>query len=531
MKERSSLPSTMVWHIFTKDLKILWPLAATAAVLQALLGLLLFRSQPYSSNDLDGLAALITLGLAISLTLLIVLAVQQDALPSVNQDWLVRPIKRRDLLLAKLLAVVLLVHGPIIAVQVLQGLGAGFYFGRILSAALLSSLEIALVFSLPVMAIAALTKSVTEAILVALAIFFGLMLTRLLILVLLFPVTHVVHLANPTDETGVAWVWKSLSHALLLLATIAVLVLQYFRRCTRQSRVLFFGGLLLFMLIPSLFWQPAFAIQQLFSTKSSASRSVAITLDPTIKADAARTDSQLLTTGSDDKEKKSPDKNSTSIFLALRFNGLPNGMILHADHSAVRLLRADGKTLYRGTGQIFDVRSSGTDGRAEVRQLIEVPTAIHRRLRDQTVQLDVAYSLTLLQPHAQPPLSALNGDLRISNIGHCASRMDPEGKAIEVSCLTAGELPPCMSLVLEQADQRSPEKFNCTLNYQPDFLRFSEEPIDHSRNKLPLPDAASSLEDANIILRVYEPEDHFSRRILVPDFRLRDWEAPPNAHD
>jgi hypothetical protein len=69
------------------------------------------------------------------------------------------------------------------------------------------------------------------------------------------------------------------------------------------------------------------------------------------------------------------------------------------------------------------------------------------------------------------------------------------------------------------------------LNYQPDFLRFSEEPIDHSRNKLPLPDAAGSLGDANIVLRVYEPEDHFSRRIVVPEFRLRIWEAPPNAHD
>ena len=111
MTEHSALPSTMVWHIFTKDLKILWPLATTAAVLQALLGLLLFRSQPYSSNDLEALAALITLGLAISLTLLIVLAVQQDAVPSVSQDWLVRPIRRRDLLLAKLLVVLLLIHG------------------------------------------------------------------------------------------------------------------------------------------------------------------------------------------------------------------------------------------------------------------------------------------------------------------------------------------------------------------------------------------------------------------------------------
>src|SRR6202011_659088 len=116
-----------------------------------------------------------------------------------------------------------------------------FSLGQTLRATLLSTLEVAFMFSLPVMAIAAMTKSVTEALIGSLAIIIGLILTYLLI-------THAFHFSRPVRGTGVAWVWESLSHTLLLLMTVAVLILQYSRRSTRLSRVLFIVGLLLFML-------------------------------------------------------------------------------------------------------------------------------------------------------------------------------------------------------------------------------------------------------------------------------------------
>ena len=46
---------------------------------------------------------------------LIVAIVQQDAIPGVRQDWLVRPIRRRDLFLAKMLGVLLMALLPIFA--------------------------------------------------------------------------------------------------------------------------------------------------------------------------------------------------------------------------------------------------------------------------------------------------------------------------------------------------------------------------------------------------------------------------------
>jgi hypothetical protein len=536
MNENSSQPTAMPWHIFKKDWKLLWPLALVGAASQALLTVLRYQSEP--SHGQEALSTVLTLCLVIAIVLLIVLTVQQDAIPGVNQDWLVRPIKRRDLLLAKLLAVALLIHGPMVASNLAQGLAEGFSFGSTLRETLLSTFEVALVFTLPVMAIAAMSKSLTEALIGSLAIVLGLILTYLII-------ARALHLSHPVEGTGVAWVWRSLSHLLLLLVTATVLLQQYFRRSTRSSRALFAAGLILFMLMPGLPWRPAFAIQRWLSANPEADHTISIKFDPaagpqTADANAGQPDKQVFVKQSDEKEKKTAgSKDTTPIFLPLRILGLPPGLSLHADRSEIRLVDADGEILYRGTGHIFDLLPpGGGDGQTLLRQTIEIPAAIYRRAADQTVQLEADYSLTLLRPQALPPLSALNGHRRLSGVGHCTSRMSKDGTAIVVSCRAAGELPTCMSMALEQTTsaRRNPETFDCELNYQPTPLRFYEDPIDHSETKLPFRDAAGAalfpvgpaqLRDAQVVLSVYEPEDHFSRRLVVPQFRLRDWEAAP----
>jgi len=537
MSENSSQAAAMPWHIFKKDCRLLWPLALVGAASEVLLAVLRYQSDP--SHGQEALSLVLTLCLVIAIVLVIVLAVQQDAIPGVNQDWLVRPIKRRDLLLAKLLVVALLIHGPMVVSNLAQGLAEGFSLGSTLRETLLSTFEVALVFTLPVMAVAAMTKSLTEALIGSLAIVLGPILTYLLI-------ARALHLSHPVEGSGVAWVWRSLSHLLLLLVTATVLLQQYFRRSTRSSRVLFAAGLLLFMLTPGLPWRPAFAIQRWLSAKPEADHPISIEFDPaagTQSADASvgQPNQQIFVKKSDEKEKKTAgSKDTTPTFLPLRILGLPRGLSLHADRSVIRLVDADGDILYRGTGHIFDLLApGGSDGQALLRQTIEIPASTYRRVADQTVQLEVDYSLTLLRSHSLPPLSALNGHRDLSGVGHCTSKMNHDGTAIVVTCRAAGELPACMSMALEQtaSSRRNPEKFDCELNYQPTPLRFYEDPIDHAETKLPFGDAAGAalfpvgpaqLRDAQVVLSVYEPEDHFSRRIVVPNFRLRDWEVAPS---
>ena len=155
----------MAWHIFRKDWRLMWPLAVGTAVLQAWILILTTHSTPLPLSEATSMfASIVTLVLAIAMTLLIVLSIQQESIPSISQDWLTRPVERGDLLLGKLLTIALLIHGPIFAVNILQGLMEGFSLGPVLLAALHSNFEIALCYSLPVMVIAATTRGVVEAI-------------------------------------------------------------------------------------------------------------------------------------------------------------------------------------------------------------------------------------------------------------------------------------------------------------------------------------------------------------------------------
>src|SRR5580698_9151475 len=104
---------------------------------------------------------------------LIVMVVQQDSIPGLTQDWLVRPIRRRDLLLGKVLFVALAVQGPIFIIEVGQCLAAGFPIGPSLAAPLSRSLWMFLAMDLPVLAFATLTRSLAHAAGAAIAIVVG----------------------------------------------------------------------------------------------------------------------------------------------------------------------------------------------------------------------------------------------------------------------------------------------------------------------------------------------------------------------
>jgi hypothetical protein len=551
MNNALPLPATMVWQILRKDVKLLWPLALGIAIVQVLVGGLLYRTAPYHIGDeLAAVVDLLCLGLAIAIALLIVLAVQHDALPSVDQDWLVRPIKRRDLLLAKLLGVLLLIHAPIITVDLLHGLAEGFSFARTLRAVLLGNLEVARLFTLPFMAIAALTKSVTEALVGFLIALATVLFAALLLPQMLLPFAHAFNVYPAADAGGVAWVWESVSSLLGLAVIIAVLLLQYFRRCTHRSRMVFLGGVLLSQLLTMLPWQPAFSIQQWLSTNPQAHRSITLAFDPTLSRQAANTEAvqlaaQIFTKDSGKKGSGAAgSKDVTPIFLPLRISGLPAGLILHADRSALRLIDANGTTLYLGVAQAFDLRASDRgDAPALVAQSVPIPAAIYQQLADQMLRLELDYSLTLLRQNSLPAFAADGGHLQLPDGARCASRLDSDGKAIEVGCRTVGELPPCLSMQLEQTSgaRRNPETFNCAMNYEPAALRFSLDLFDQNKTELPFRDTATSARypidetqwrSAQIVVSVYEPEDHFQQRIDVAQFRLRDWQTmPPAASD
>jgi len=87
----------MAWHIFRKDLKLLWRMALGVALINLMhraiqSGAGIFRNASVTPAVLlSGILGTISL---LATGVLIVMVVQQDPIPGLTQDWLVRPIRR-----------------------------------------------------------------------------------------------------------------------------------------------------------------------------------------------------------------------------------------------------------------------------------------------------------------------------------------------------------------------------------------------------------------------------------------------------
>jgi hypothetical protein len=522
MSESSAPSRGLVWHICKKDLRLIWPLALAVALGQFVLLLLQSHARPFDMSDgARFTAALFSVGLGIGLCLLIFLIVQSDGVAGTNQDWLVRPIARRDLLLSKILTIFALVHGPVLIGNLVMGLAGGFGFGASLRAALLASGVLAVWFTLPVMAIAALTKSVTEALLTGLAILFG----ALMLAWLIGTITQ-----QATVGTGIAWVCGSARHGLLFAVSVAVLIWQYRRPNTVAARRLFIAGVLAFVWMPSLPWQPAFAIQRVLSGLESGSRvdALAITAVPGASATAAVAGPLDVPVFLDADERKAAESELSKKFVRIsqlvEFTGLPEGSLVHIDRAAVRISDADGHRVYHGIGHRFAVSAASRDGKARLPQLVDLPRHLYEQRSDQTLQLQIRYALTVLRPRALGAFPVRAEAQRLPELGRCTSKIDYQGHGFEVACASAGEQPMCLALSLRSQDgaAQGTVHFVCDLNYEPAALRFSGDVFDHFDENLPFATSAVPAQEAEIAVTSYEAVAHLERTVLVPGFHLVD---------
>src|SRR6478609_1480955 len=141
----------MMWRIFRKDCRQLWRLAAIVACAHMTNAALRLVLGPFNQpRGLVTFADLFSAATVLGMCALIVAAVQEDVVPGASQDWLVRPIGRRDLLAAKLLFVVIIAQGPAFLADMAHGILAGLSVSESLGAALSRSTVMLLVFDVPV---------------------------------------------------------------------------------------------------------------------------------------------------------------------------------------------------------------------------------------------------------------------------------------------------------------------------------------------------------------------------------------------
>jgi hypothetical protein len=498
----------MIWHIFKKDLKLMWRPASAVAGIQFAFATVQILLGPGADNAVLRQLSQVLLWLwLIAAGILIVTVVHQDAVPSTKQDWLTRPIRRADLLVEKVLFAFLIVQGASVLTDLLQGLAGGFSFWRTLGATAVRAVILFISLTLPALAVGAITETVTEAVVLILIAGFGVFAFTMLAIGLAGGYGHQF---DPTDFTGEGWLTNGLRFAIVVLGIGFAMVLQYRTRHTRHTRVIL--GITLGLALFSQFtpWKPVFAIQKTLSPDPGAADRVEL---------AWRGQSNVS------RQEPQPARSQARIYIPLRVTGMPGGTILKADKSEVILTDQQGKRLFAGAGTDLEIRNDASSGEPiSFDHAINLPEAVRRSIGTQPVRVNVNYSLTLFKLTSNYSLRAVNDSERLPGWGWCQSKIDENATAVEVSCMQIGEGPTCASVFLEHfpTGKRDPSNNACYPDYAPYRQRAIPDVMARFRMVLPFRDPAglekypveaALLPESRVVIHAYTAQDHFTRTV------------------
>jgi hypothetical protein len=273
--------TTVIRAVIEKDFRLYWPVVALIVSLRAGAWALqaggLFSQS--NANDLQSLAQLAGL-------FLIIAVVQQDPAASDRHDWLIRPIRKLDLLLAKAIFILLFTFAPLelsqAAIQLTGGMAPGAVFQAFAADCVTSAIAIPAVITFAV-----LTRTLVIAIAAAIAA------------MAIYIVFFLTSLQNVVEGSPVRWLVDQPFFLAMTLVGVAALWLAYRRREMTRARALFAGAMLAMFAVTC--YLPAhvlFAAQQAISANAQAASGVALAPAGGCIADAHRT--EFLSEAGDD---------------------------------------------------------------------------------------------------------------------------------------------------------------------------------------------------------------------------------------
>jgi hypothetical protein len=470
----------MVWHIFRKDLKLLWHVVAGVVALYILR--LVIVSGTAEATRLSALVAAVCF---LAVALLVIVVVQKDAIPGLRQDWLVRPIRRTDLLLSKLLFVVVVILAPMFVGDFCKGLAIGFPAGLALSSSFAETLWMLLVFALPLLAFATLTRNLMETLVGAMAV-------ALAVSLFLTTVIANTELINST----LWWITGSIEAAITLIGAGVILWLQYYGRKTVPSRWICGVTILVALASQLLPWKPAFALQEELSPQPSAAAGVQIEL---LKGTVV-SDQGLL----------------AHMDIGLNITGVRADETLVDDRVDSRIIEKDG-TIHPLGRTRFDGHSLSYDDRFQV---VTVPRDI---LKSETAQLQFDYYLTLFRMTAHEYLH-MNNERLMGGLGVCATTPDFAAANVSMGCrfgrtptLTrwsvTGMSYPTAVTDSDWLESYSPWPRGGLTSHRIFFRIYGKGgPLSSTTRQ----EAGEELRNARIEMRAYEPVAHFTRQVTGP---------------
>ena len=520
----------MIRAVLRKDWALLWPLALLVALIQIALE---WASWKFGFFGVSPVARevmrLLTPAWYIGVVALSVVVVHEDTIPGVDQDWLIRPLHRTDLLLAKLLFMAATVCVPMLVVNLVDELALGFPFVPSFGAAIYKEFYLFVCLLVPATALAAATRNAVELIVLVAG------------LVLLYVVSVWLSATAfgldrcPTCDTSIMWLQSLLQHIGIFAGSAVVLGFQYYQRRTQLSRGLLAAGVVLLVIV-QLPWNVAFAIQtwmgapigtapaaiQISAAQTTAGASAA---GGHSRQDIAKRAAQALLQGDVDAaveiRKEGQDRGAPlTLTVPLQIKGMTHDEFLVVDRADFAVLDARGATLYRGTRSERKSVPLNVDASGMAVQTFELPASGYQKIRASAVSLVVDYSLTVRAVVAQHKMRATGGELRSPEIGICRSDADPSASIIR--CRQIGRAPNCYTATLYAPDGRhNPEVRACGSDYRP-FIPSPMNIISFAGVEMPIRDSygvahydvdGSDLQDSYIVMKVYETGEHFQRRV------------------
>lgn len=534
----------MISRIFKKDWGLLWPLVLLTVFAHAL-GATLWLLQDHDRlpDALRNAIFLFPLLEMLGSAFLCVAVIHTDPIPGDREDWLVRPIRRTDLMAAKLLFVLLTAAGPAFAAGAAGALLDGFAWGPSIVAGFWRSAVFFVEICLPAMALGAVTRNAMEACI-------GAVIALVLAGLFLVTINLLIGVSPTLGGSGLEWLSSFELAFVIVVATLVILLSQYLRRSTASSRLLAVAFVLLALPFQVLPWNPVFAAQEVLASNNEGSEHVTVKFGP----DLGRSSRTAISAGVLGKSSL-----VDLINLPIRVDGVAPGDVLYADRASIGLI-ANGKVIYRQAsalgiyvasgGNVYTVRAANAAtqlrqegaSRAPLHgyQAILLPVPIFRKLRGRDLALEIDYSLSLLRKHATASLPALDASEHRAGIGWCRTGTDDDGDEVNVRCVgQPGQRPSCLSATLQNpaSGARDSEALICQPDYAPIPINFYPDALARFRVELPFKDIGNGanypvdeaqLGKARIDLAVYLPAGaHFTRRVVIPHIRLGDWEAPP----
>ena len=501
----------MIGALVRKDWALLWPLVLLAGAIQ-----LCWEWSQYSYGffggvgDIDRALSALSLAWLGAAAALAAAVVQTDAPPSANQDWLIRPIPRTELLLAKLLFVALTIGLPSVMLDWVRAAATGFAPAASLGAAVLKAALLYVFLLVPVMALAATVVRMTDLLALGAAVIVVYGVVRSTASALLGAD------ACPTCGTGFAWIQHLWQHLEILLGAVAILALQYSRRGVIPARLIALVGTVV-VVIAQPPWGVAFALQRQLAPSATA-KAAAVQESVARTRDVIAGDSGAAGAG-------------IPVELSLRVAGIASDELLLIDRSEILYRDVAGKAPSRHIDTSTLALAGGAQSGSAVAalQTMTLSRAAVRALSRKSARL--LHWMTLMDLAGAVSLPGHDGTRRSAYAGRCASRLSADGTAVSVRCHRLGAAPICVTATLYGArGQHDPTVVNCQPDYRPYlpvtdiFTAFGVDvPLRDPSGVVHLAVDPTELDHSTLQVDFYTARAHLRRDTALP--------APSTAHE